>query len=85
MTNEPPPPVLISEERIRARVGELAAEISRDFNGAQGLLLVGVLRGAFVFPADLVRRVTVPHAVDLVATSHSGAGTVQDAQPRDLP
>ncbi|MHB8836608.1 MAG: phosphoribosyltransferase [Candidatus Methylomirabilia bacterium] len=83
MTNETPPPVLISEERIRARVWELAAEISRDFSGAQGLLLVGVLRGAFVFLADLVRRVTVPHAVDFLATSHYGAGTAQNAQRRD--
>lgn len=75
MTSDARPPVLISEERIRARVEELAAEISRDFSGAQGLLLVGVLRGAFIFLADLVRRVTVPHAVEFVATSHYGSGT----------
>ena len=75
MTNEPSPPVLFSEERIRVRVRELAAEISRDFSGTQGLLLVGVLRGAFIFLADLVRHLTVPHTVDFVATSHYGAGT----------
>ncbi len=75
MSNEVRPPVLISEERIRTRVQELAAEISRDFSGAQGLLLVGVLRGAFIFLADLARRITVPHAVDFVATSHYGGGT----------
>lgn len=75
MTNDARPPVLISEERIAARVRELAAEISRDFHGAQGLLLVGVLRGAFIFLADLARRITVPHAVDFVATSHYGSGT----------
>jgi len=75
MTNDGYPPVLISEERIRTRVQELAAEISRDFDGARGLLLVGVLRGAFIFLADLARRITVPHAVDFVATSHYGSGT----------
>ena len=75
MTYDASPPVLISEERIRTRVRELAAEISRDFAGAQGLLLVGVLRGAFIFLADLARRITVPHAVDFVATSHYGSET----------
>lgn len=75
MADDTRPPVLISEERIRDRVRELAAEISRDFSGAQGLLLVGVLRGAFIFLADLARRITVPHAVDFVATSHYGPGT----------
>ena len=75
MTTDTPPPVLFSEERIRVRVRELAAEISRDFSGTQGLLLVGVLRGAFIFLADLVRHLTVPHTVDFVATSHYGAGT----------
>lgn len=75
MKNDAPPPVLISEERIRTRVLELAAEISRDLKGTQGLLLVGVLRGGFIFLADLARRITVPHAVDFVATSHYGSGT----------
>jgi len=76
MTGDASPTVLISEERIQARIRELAAEISRDFAGAQGLLLVGVLRGAFIFLADLARRITVPHGVDFVATSHYGTGIV---------
>lgn len=75
MTDGERPPVLIGEERILARVRELADEISRDFDGAEGLLLVGVLRGAFIFLADLARRITVPHAVDFVTTSHYGPGT----------
>ncbi|HWR98436.1 MAG TPA: hypoxanthine phosphoribosyltransferase [Candidatus Methanoperedens sp.] len=76
MTAGPRPPVLIPEERILGRVDELAAAVSRDYAGAQGLLLVGVLRGAFIFLADLARRITVPHAVDFVAVSHYEAGTV---------
>ncbi|MDP1603370.1 MAG: hypoxanthine phosphoribosyltransferase [Legionella sp.] len=75
MTDDVHPPLLITEARIRTRVRELAADISRDFSGAQGLLLVGVLRGAFIFLADLARQVAVPHAVDFVATSHYGSGT----------
>jgi hypothetical protein len=61
--------------QLQARVAALAAEISRDFSGTEGLLLVGVLRGAFIFLADLARHLTVPHAVDFVATSHYGGGT----------
>lgn len=84
MTNDAHPRVLISEERIRARVQELAAEISRDLSGAPGLLLVGVLRGAFIFLADLARHITVPHAVDFVATSHYGEGTAASGNIRLL-
>lgn len=75
MTPEPRPPVLITEERIRERVGQLAGAVSRDFAGAEGLLLVGVLRGAFIFLADLARQISVPHVVDFVAVSHYGSGT----------
>lgn len=74
MMNEALPTVLISEERVRARVEELAAAISRDFAGAQELLLVGVLKGAFIFLADLARRITIPHMVDFITTSHYGSG-----------
>jgi len=84
MTAAARPAVLISEERIRVRVQELAAEISRDFDGAAGLLLVGVLRGAFIFLADLARRLTIPHTVDFIATSHYGAGTAATGNIRLL-
>lgn len=63
------PDALISEARIHARVAELAAEINRDYADATDLVLVGVLRGAFIFLADLSRRLTVPHAVDFIALS----------------
>lgn len=72
----PLPEVLISEERIRTRIGELAGKIDADCAGAHDLLLVGVLRGAFVFLADLARRLTVPHAIDFIAlSSYDGAST----------
>lgn len=67
--------VLLTAEAIQARVEELAREISRDYAAAGDLLLVGVLRGAFIFLADLVRRLTVPSHVDFIAVASYTAGT----------
>lgn len=70
----PRPPVLISEADIAARVDELAARISADYADADDLLLVGVLRGAFIFLADLSRKLTIPCAVDFLSVaSYVGA------------
>jgi hypoxanthine phosphoribosyltransferase len=66
--------VLISEERIQARVRELAEEISRDYAG-KDLVVLGVLRGAFVFVADLMRALTIPATVDFIAIESYGAET----------
>jgi len=66
--------VLISEAAIEARVRELAAEISRDY-AENSLHLVGVLRGATIFLADLVRRLTIPVTFDFIAISSYGADT----------
>jgi hypoxanthine phosphoribosyltransferase len=66
--------ILFTEEQLKARVAELAAEINRDYAG-QELTLVGILRGSFVFLADLVRQVTVPCTVDFMAVSSYGGGT----------
>ena len=64
--------VLLSETQIRRRVGELAAEISRDYAGAD-LLLVTVLKGGLYFLADLSRELTLPVAMDFMAiTSYAG-------------
>jgi len=61
--------VLLDEETITARVRELAAQISADYAGLDDLVLVGVLKGAFIFMADLARRLTVAHHVDFIALS----------------
>ena len=68
--------VLLDEETIAARVRELAARISADYAGAEDLVLVGVLKGAFVFLADLARRLTVPHHVDFIALSSYNRGAI---------
>jgi hypoxanthine phosphoribosyltransferase len=63
--------VYLTRGEIAARVEELGAEISRDYEG-RDLLLVSVLRGAFVFVADLARQITVPHAIEFVALAAYG-------------
>ncbi len=64
--------ILISSTQIQERVTELAAQIDRDYADASPLLLVGVLKGAFIFLADLARALTIPHAVDFMAVSSYG-------------
>ena len=66
--------VLIDEERLQARIHELGAEISSDYAGRE-LLLVGVLKGAVFFMADLMRSITVPCEIDFMAISSYGAST----------
>ena len=66
--------VLLDEETVQARVAELGAEISADYEG-RDLLLVGVLKGAVFFMADLMRRLTVPCEIDFMAISSYGAAT----------
>ncbi len=61
--------VLISEAEIQRRVQELADEISSDYAGRGELILVGVLKGAFIFLADLSRRLTIPRSIEFMAVS----------------
>jgi len=58
---------LISAKQIEARVAELAEQISQDYAGEENLYLIGILKGAFIFLADLSRQITVPHIVDFMA------------------
>ena len=66
--------VLFSEEQLKARVKELGAEITRDSEGKKPFFL-GVLKGCYVFMADLVRCVDLPCSMDFMAVSSYGAGT----------
>lgn len=65
---------LLSAERIAERVSELAAEISEDYAG-KNPIMIGILRGAWVFLADLSRAMTIPHHADFVQLSSYGSGT----------
>ena len=65
--------ILIDEAKLRRRVEELGAEISRDYRG-QDLLLICILRGGVMFLTDLMRCINTPHAIDFMAVSSYGVG-----------
>ena len=66
--------ILLSQEQLEQRVAQLGAEITRDFAG-RAPLFVGVLKGCFVFMADLMRHVDLPCSIDFMAVSSYGSGT----------
>ena len=66
--------VLLDEATVQERVAALGAEISADFEGRE-VLLVGVLKGAVFFMADLMRRLSIPCEIDFMAISSYGAAT----------
>jgi hypoxanthine phosphoribosyltransferase len=65
---------LITEEEIKRRVKELGAQISADYKGSE-LLLVSVLKGGFLFLADLIRQITIPLEIDFMRVRSYGSGT----------
>ena len=67
-------PVVVSEDKLQARIVELGEEITRDYQG-RAPLLVGVLKGAFVFMADLARAINLPVEFDFMAVSSYGSAT----------
>src|SRR5438552_14214830 len=66
--------ILIEEDALQSRIRELGRELSSDYAGRE-LLLVGVLKGAVFFMADLMRSLTVPCEIDFMAISSYGAAT----------
>lgn len=71
--------ILFTEEELDRRVRELAAQISADYQGKKPIL-VSILRGSFVFMADLTRHVEVPCTVDFMSVSSYGNGTTSSGQ-----
>ena len=76
------PPVLISEEKILVRVDELAAQISEDYQDKGDVVLIGVLKGSFIFLSDLSRRMTIPRTIEFIAVSSYGSGSVSSGAVR---
>ena len=81
--------VLITEEALQARITEIAAEVNRDYEGRE-LLVIGVLKGAIFFIADLVRQLHVPCEIDFMAVSSYGSqthssGVVRILKDLDIP
>jgi hypoxanthine phosphoribosyltransferase len=71
--------ILIPANTIQARVMELAQQIESDFAGVEQIYLVGILKGAFIFLADLARQLHIPHSVDFMALSSYGKTTSSGA------
>ena len=71
--------VIITADQIQTRVEELADKINRDFAGVEQLYMVGILKGAFMFLADLTRHIEIPHTVDFMALSSYGKTTSSGA------
>jgi hypoxanthine phosphoribosyltransferase len=71
--------IIISEEDIAARVRELAQQIDEDYKDIDRLFLIGILKGAFIFLADLTRNLETPHIVEFMALSSYGKTTSSGA------
>ncbi len=65
---------VLSKDEIQEMVSALAREISSEYEG-RSLVLIGVLKGAFVFLADLTRNITIPHEIDFLRAASYGSGT----------
>jgi hypoxanthine phosphoribosyltransferase len=64
---------MISERDIKDRVAQLGLQISEHYQDSDNLVMVGLLRGSFVFMADLTRAISVPHNVDFITASSYGS------------
>lgn len=76
--------VLLGADQLRARVAALAAEIERDYPADEEIHLVGVLKGGFVFMADLIRTMSVRVTLDFIAVSSYQQGTRSSGEVRLL-
>ena len=74
--------VLIPADAIRVRINEIADQLASDYAEEGGLYLIGILKGAFIFLADLTRKLTVPHVVDFMALSSYGKTTTSSGAVR---
>ena len=75
--------VVLSAEQIRRRVKEMAHEIDRDFVDDTPVL-IGMLKGSFIFVADMCRAMTIPHHIDFMAVAAYGTGTAAAGSPKLL-
>ena len=76
--------VMISEQKVQERIGELGSEISKYYQASDNLVMVGLLRGSFVFMADLARAIDAPHTVDFMTASSYGNSTESTRDVRIL-
>lgn len=67
--------IMIAEQEVSERIRQLGEEISTHYQNSENLVVVGLLRGSFIFMADLSRAITVPHSVDFMTASSYGNNT----------
>jgi len=72
--------VLLSAEQIQKRIAELGAEIDRDYPGGEPVYLIAVLKGAFIFMADLSRAMKTPARIEFIGISSYGKGKTTSGQ-----
>ncbi|CAB5133868.1 Hypoxanthine-guanine phosphoribosyltransferase (EC [Olavius algarvensis associated proteobacterium Delta 3] len=72
---------VLSREEIKERIAGVAVQISKDYENRE-LVLIGVLKGAFVFLSDLIRHLTIPVQLDFVSISSYGSGTASTGEIR---
>lgn len=72
--------VLYTEEQLRTRIAEMGAQITRDYQGKDKILLVSVLKGSYIFMADLSRAIDLPLTIDFMVVSSYGGGTQSSGQ-----
>lgn len=66
--------ILIPSDELQARIAELGEQISRDYKDTGELVLVCILRGGVMFLTDLMRQISIPHAIEFMAVSSYGVG-----------
>lgn len=71
--------ILIDEDTLQQRIAELGAQLSQEYEGTDGLLLICVLKGGMLFLSDLMRNITIPHNIDFMAVSSYGANVRQSS------
>ncbi len=76
------PKTLISEVEIKQRVEELAGQISLDYADKGELVMIGVLKGSFIFLADLARRLSIPRNIEFIAVSSYEQGSIRSGAVR---
>ena len=76
------PEELISEADIEKRVTELAEQISSDYADKGDIVLIGVLKGSFIFLSDLSRRLSIPRTIEFIAVSSYGSGSISSGAVR---
>lgn len=86
MTQSPPPyqpylkRILLDEATLQERIQELGTQISADYDGKGELLLLCILKGGVMFLSDLIRNITIPHAIDFMAVSSYGSGARESSR-----